>query len=446
MTGESPYPESKELTGWLFAHIQKRPRTLRQVNPAASELLVPLLDKMLDKLAAQRPSMSEVEDQLGALLKDTETGKGPRRKSPMRSSTAIIWAAAASGALGISGLAVRSGFLAAVQSQLRAKNPGLSERAAALSAMQARAPRGTSVIPGGRFVMGSIESEIDAALADCQRHRADCRRDEYERERPQHVVTVSDFYLDQNEVTNDEYATFLNQPLRPTYVEQERLVYADRLLLVDLHPRASGIQYQNGRFSARRGAERKPVVQVTWNGAQEFCAVQGKRLPREAEWELAARSGKRSAPYSWTGWAPSAWPWGDATARCSSVWMARAPGQSCFIQLAGPEPVKDLGSQNVGTAEQDRSPQGINDLAGNVREWVEDEFRIPYPDCGACLNPSVGTTQASRTILHVVRGGSFQQEPTATRSAGRSRWRADFVATGIGFRCAANPENPPPNQ
>lgn len=446
--GESPYPVPKDQVGWLFAHVQKRPRAILQALPEQTEpsaaTLAALIMQMLDKLAAQRPSMTEVEATLTALL----AGEAPPRQVTPMGRSQPAWLVGIGVGLALLGVGVGVIWLSRLR-PLRwpwARQSTLSERGVALAALQARAPRGTVLIPGGRFALGSNEAEIDAALADCQVHRKDCQRDEYERERPLHGVTVSDFFLDQFEVTNEDFARFLNRPLRPTYVEEGRLVMTERSLLVDIHPKASGIVYQDGRFAARPGFERKPVVQVTWQGAQEFCAAEGRRLPREAEWELAARSGLRRMPYPFTGFVLSAWPWKPELGerpRCEGVVMARGPGERCAGATSESAPPSFRSPQAVGTAPQDVSPQGVYDLAGNVREWVEDEFRTQYPDCGPCQNPLVSPSAPLGSVMRVVRGGNFQQEPTATRSAGRSRWRAAYVATGIGFRCAFSPENPP---
>lgn len=444
LSGESPFPVPQEPMGWLLAHVQRRARAIQQLVPELREppqaALGTLIMQMLDKLAAQRPSMTEVEATLSALLAGVAT---PPRKALARKSPPI-WRIGLGAALALGGAIFAPRVLQRWGPWTH--DPSLSDRRVALAALQARAPKGTLLVPGGRFPMGSSEAEIDAAMADCQRHRKNCQREEYERERPVHVVTVSDFFIDRFEVTNEDFAAFLNRPLRPTVVEDGRLVMAERTLLIDIHPKASGIVYQDGRFAARPVFERRPVVQVTWQGAQEFCAAQGKRLPSEAEWELAARSGKRRSPYPWTGFVMSAWPWkpdqGEQP-RCDGVVMARAPGQSC---ASTPDALADgdvRRPREVGTAPQDVSPQGVYDLAGNVREWVEDEFRTQYPDCGRCINPVVNPSSPHGSVMRVVRGGSFQQEPTAARSAGRSRWRADYIATGIGFRCAFNPEQLP---
>ncbi|HNN97996.1 MAG TPA: bifunctional serine/threonine-protein kinase/formylglycine-generating enzyme family protein, partial [Pseudomonadota bacterium] len=369
LSGESPYPIPHEPLGWLLAHVQKRACSIQSLVPTLHDspqaALGTLIMQMLDKLAAQRPSMTEVEATLSALLSGLAP---PPRRAPARKSPPI-WFVGLGAALALGGVIFVPRLL-----HLRApwtRDGSLSDRRVALAALQARAPKGTVLVPGGRFPMGSNEGEIDAALADCQQHRKDCQREEYERERPVHVVTVSDFFVDRFEVTNEDFAAFLNRPQRPTVVEDERLVVANGVLLLDLHPKASGIAYREGRFVALPGHERRPVVQVTWNGAREFCAAQGKRLPREAEWELSARSGKRRSPYPWTGFALSAWPWKPEQGeqpRCDGVVMARAPGQRCAGLPADSTEADVRRAREVGTAPQDVSPQGVYDLAGNVRE------------------------------------------------------------------------------
>lgn len=433
LTGESPYAiPSMTPTAWLYAHVQRSPRGLRKILPTAPAELDDLLSQMLDKLAVQRPSMVEVEGRLQALLSAGVSPKRGLRLPPAR----ILWSGFTLLFVGLTSMLAGSAdwWLRPLRG-LRKRVQSLDPRAAvvSLAVLPARAPSGMVLIPGRSFPMGSREDEIEAAWRSCQRERPDCKREEYERELPLRVVTVSSFYLDSHEVTNAEYATFLNLPLRPTEIEDKRLVLADRVLLIDLHPTASGIVYEGGRFVARPGYARRPVVQVTWAGAQEYCAAKGRRLPTEAEWELAARSAGFAQ-----GTLAAAWPWGSEPPRCADVVIARNEKGSCGAIAIGTSALATAGPMDVGSAAQDVTPQGVHDLAGNVREWVEDVFLVPYLACGACENPKVPVREAGGAVMRVVRGGSFMQEPTAARAAGRSRWRADYLATGIGFRCASS--------
>ena len=433
LTGESPYAGPiVSQTAWLYAHVQRFPRRLRKLLPTAPPELDALLSQLLDKLAVQRPRMVEVEERLQALLSG---GASPQHAVRFRPSRTLQFGLALLLVGLVSTLVVATKWPMHALRRLRAwvVSPNPFTPIVNLAALAARAPGGMALIPGRSFPMGSDEDDIEEAWRGCQKERSDCKREEYERERPQRLVRVSAFYLDRHEVTNEEYAAFLNLPLRPTAVEDERLVSVSRVLLIDLHPAASGIVYKNGMFAVRPGYARRPVVQVTWAGAQEYCAAKGRRLPTEAEWELAARSAGVAQ-----GVAASIFPWGHDSPRCADVVIARHEKGSCHQAVAALPSQEAEGPADVGSAAQDVTAQGVHDLAGNVREWVEDVFQVPYLACGRCENPKVAATETSGAVMRVVRGGNFMQEPTAARAAGRSRWRGDYLATGIGFRCASS--------
>lgn len=442
LTGQSPFhPEPREALGWQLAHVQKRPRSLDSLLQGAPSALSPLIARMLDKLAAQRPSMSEVEAALVALQ------AGPLLPRPAQPRPRLPSIAKRRSSLGLALLAsLGTVGLISIGALTWVKRLGPRQRTQQLATLTASAPTGMVVIPGGTFVMGSSSAQVEAALASCQRQGEVCEREELEREKPQRTVTVSDFYLDKFEVTNAGYAKFLSSPVLQPWIEQERLVKTGDVLLLDLEPTASHIQYREGKFTAQPGFEELPVVQVTWEGAQAYCQFLGKRLPREAEWELAARSGRRKPPFVEDNVPLSDWPWSPTEhgelPRCDGVIMARGPGQRCAATSASvlvPVSIPALGPQRVGASMQDRSPLGVFDLAGNVREWVEDEFIVPYPNCGTCLDPVESKSRTGQVMWRVVRGGNYQQSPSALKSTHRSRMPAQRVATGLGFRCASYP-------
>jgi formylglycine-generating enzyme required for sulfatase activity len=105
----------------------------------------------------------------------------------------------------------------------------------------------------------------------------------------------------------------------------------------------------------------------------------------------------------------------------------------------------------VGKATQDRSPDGVMDLGGNIAEWVADRFAVPYPACRAgCVDPVVGAAEgaeaavgkkgrkkaaAGPAVLRVIRGGSYSLAADACRGAGRIRLQEDLVQLDVGFRC-----------
>jgi formylglycine-generating enzyme required for sulfatase activity len=284
-------------------------------------------------------------------------------------------------------------------------------------------------LPGGAFRMGSTPEEIEA---ECARLPGGCTADarkRLERELPVREVTVSSFQLDAYEVTHAQFAAFLSYVAPSLDVQEDRdehrprFVYdrASGLLLVDLYPRASGLERTaEGRFTVRPGMENKPVVQVTWDGASRYCQFLGKRLPTEAEWEFAARGVERRM-----------YPWGEVPPRCEGVVFGREAGAGCE-QLTG-------GMEDVGTGAQDVTSEGIHDLGGSVGEWVQDAFTRPYYGaCGECVNPRAEEPHVPvAEDLRLFRGGASTTDALMSRGATRSRWKRGDVQEGIGLRCAS---------
>jgi formylglycine-generating enzyme required for sulfatase activity len=149
---------------------------------------------------------------------------------------------------------------------------------------------------------------------------------------------------------------------------------------------------------------RRPRENITWFEAREYCAKRGARLPTEAEWEYAAR-GPESALY----------PWGrdfDSKLAVSAATGAKEPS--------------DVG-QNPANA----SWVGALDMTGNVAEWTSTIAKAyPFDPADGRENPS--DTAAQR----IVRGGSFNSQPTELRSSVRQPVEPGQRSPSIGFRCA----------
>lgn len=217
-------------------------------------------------------------------------------------------------------------------------------------------PEGMVLVKGGEFKMGTDDPSADDA------------------DKPSHTVTVADFYLDQYEVTNEQYQQFVKQ---------------------------TGRQAPKGwTGSDFRGGEGKfPVVNVTWTDATEYAKWAGKRLPTEAEWEYAARGGGQDRAYPWGN------DWSDKLSN------SKEDGRG------GPMPVGSY----PGGATKDQ----IFDMAGNVSEWVADDF-IPYP----------GSKRAADPNNKVYRGGAYVAQKELLKTT--LRWW-DFPNGAypyLGFRCA----------
>ncbi|MBN1218981.1 MAG: SUMF1/EgtB/PvdO family nonheme iron enzyme [Anaerolineae bacterium] len=200
---------------------------------------------------------------------------------------------------------------------------------------------------------------------------------------PAHEVDLPAYEIDHFEVTNDEFAYFVEQTGYVTYAEEN-----------------SNKNWTN----AAEGKGNHPVVYVTWDDATAYCQWAGKRLPTEAEWEKAARGDDGRA-----------YPWGnDFVAENGNFYEGGIRGTTA------------IGSFPAGA-----SPYGVEDMAGNVREWVEDYF-LPYPGAAADADPFFGEKN------RVNRGGGWfdgedgEVVTTYNRNAGPPSISAN---DDIGFRC-----------
>lgn len=467
LTGQSPYTvASGEAMAWMFAHVSRRPRKLTELWPKAPPELAQLVAAMLDKVPEQRPSAAQVLQVLQRYPQKATAGGGEKAPLPelppaspgaagLRSPAGVglrpgwllapmqglrLWQTAALLTLGFCGV----GFFGWRQLTPERRASGTAV-AAKLAAGAGLAPSGMVLIQGRSAVMGSSAAAVSEALLECQSQQPagapPCRRDIFEREQPERIVTLGSFYLDQKEVTNRDYAAWLNRTPQALRIVGDshgldRQVLREgspSRLLLDLYfkdGRGSGVVRKAGRFEARDGFAELPVVQVTWHGARAYCLGLGRDLPTEAQWELAAR--EPAAGLTGTD-QPPRYPWGNEPPRCDGVRMARRSAEGC----AG------IGPRPVGTAAQDVSPSGIFDLGGNVSEWVRDHFVAPYPGCGECLEPLAlpGPDRDAAIAYRVFRGGSFSLSASEVRSATRSRWVEDLPSESIGFRCAAASES-----
>jgi formylglycine-generating enzyme required for sulfatase activity len=280
----------------------------------------------------------------------------------------------------------------------------------------------TIVLTAATFSMGSEPGEIAAAVAAYCPSSSDppkCRA-VFEREQPRHKVTVSRFRIDRTEVTYARFSAWLER--QAALVDDEKnAVVIDHDPVVFIHRAGdkvlwrAGLERVDGQIRVRAGFERHPVAYVTWYGADRFCRDHGGRLPTEAEWERAARGVERRH-----------FPWGDDEPRCGGVAFARGKGMVCE-QRAG-----EVGTDEVGAAVQDVTPEGISDLGGSVAEWVADAFQERYAPCSSqCVDPRLDQGSGER----VVRGGVWSQEAGWLRGAGRGRSQPEVARADLGFRC-----------
>jgi formylglycine-generating enzyme required for sulfatase activity len=225
-------------------------------------------------------------------------------------------------------------------------------------------------VPAGEFVMGR-----DTGSGD---------------ERPQRRVMLDEFYIDRTEVTNAQFKAYCDATNR-------------------LYPANPG--WSEDYFL---GAPTSPVVNVTFDQAQGYCAWAGKRLPTEAEWEKAAR-----------GTDGRLYPWGDAWAdSCAN--LASIVKTDAFDRAAP-----------VGSFPRGASPWGALDMAGNVWEWCSDWYEFAYYSKAPAKNPTGPATSATdRSQQRIVRGGGYSNPKTDAETPNRSKNPPDRPLHHVGCRCA----------
>ena len=221
------------------------------------------------------------------------------------------------------------------------------------------------VIPAGRFLMGSPENESGR----------------FDNEGPRHEVQIAQpFAMSVYTVTFEDYNLFCEHTTRK-------------------------------KPDFNWGQEDRPVIDVSWYDAQNYCAWLSEqtgfnyRLPSEAEWEYAARAETTSAYY-----------WGD------EVSSNNANCNGCGSQWDNKE------SAPVGSFSANQ--YGLYDMHGNVWEWCQDTWHDNYKDA-----PSDGLSwEKGNSAARMLRGGCWDDRPDLARSSARSCYHPDFSDVNIGFR------------
>lgn len=238
-------------------------------------------------------------------------------------------------------------------------------------------------VPGDTFIMGAAVDDPDAQ----------------DNEMPRHDVTLTPFWLDQTEVTNAQFITFLNE--MGNQIEEDAS-------WINLDNPSVSIAVDNGRFRTLEGFADHPVVAVSWYGAQAYCQWAGVRLPTEAEWEFAAK-GPEGYLY----------PWGNESPGIRDCSIAHYTG--CSGEMT-----------RVGSHPGDYSWVAAADMAGNAQEWVADLYG-DYPDA-----PQTNPTGVERSDWRVQRGGNRTSAYYQLRTTARYHNYPDYHGTVVGFRCAAS--------
>jgi formylglycine-generating enzyme required for sulfatase activity len=256
-------------------------------------------------------------------------------------------------------------------------------------------------------------------------------------EAPIHVVELSPYRLAACAVTNDEFAAFVAATGHVTEAERYGWSFVFAGHLPDDFPPTRAVartpwwrqvegadwRHPEGPASVVADRGRHPVVHVSWDDAVAYCAWRGARLPTEAEWEHAARGGRRGATY----------PWGDEL---------EPGGRHAMNVFQGRFPVQDTAADGyAGTAPVDAyEPNGFgaHNMTGNVWEWCADWYSPTYYRHSARRDPT-GPAEGEQRVM---RGGSYLCHDSYCRRyrvAARSSNTPPSSTGNLGFRVAAAP-------
>ncbi len=257
------------------------------------------------------------------------------------------------------------------------------------------------LVPEGTFNMGSTLGEVEDAIALCREHYGICNNWYYMREFPRHAVTLDSFWIDQTEVSNDQYRQCVQAGIcsAPSMCKKGESTFAD--------PEKSD----------------HPVVCISWEQAQNYCQWAGGRLPTEAEWEYAFRGE--------AGWI---FTWGDEFNGSQLNYC----DQNCN-QSHADDRFNDGHAMTapVGSYPDGESWVGALNMGGNASEWVFDWLGDYSSDAESNpAGPSVGNEK-------IIKGGSWFGHPTYCRGALRASVDPETSFDNLGFRCVVPPKKGP---
>lgn len=257
------------------------------------------------------------------------------------------------------------------------------------------------LIKGATFKMGTDKTEIPKLLEMFKIKRAAL----FEEETPRRKIKIDSFYLDKTEVTNADFKRFLAK--NPAWRKDK--------IAAEFH-NGKYLQDWNGADFPKDKANH-PVVFVSWYAAVAYCQSLGKRLPSEAEWEYAARGGLSDKQF----------PWGDEMPdRQRANFGASELGAATSVGSYAP------------------NGYGLFDMAGNVWEFLADEWKLYPANAELQVNPVAGgdffLTDSYLKVKNrrVIRGGSYGGAPVNLRVSYRDSHLPENAGDHVGFRCAQN--------
>ena len=262
-----------------------------------------------------------------------------------------------------------------------------------------------------------------------------------------HMTMVDEYQIMVTDVTNQQYAEFLNQALADGSVElgmvdvetgggivkvvegtygyypgepfqgyeHEEEISAGDKLYMPINEEGLRLTYDGQTFSAIEEFANHPVTMVTWYGANAFCEYYDWRLPMDVEWEKAARGTElvdgRGLPF----------PWGTEIHGNSANYYSSADlFEKMYGKLGNTTPVGFYNGQTYDGYEtrDSASPYGLYDMAGNVWQWIGDDYEKQH--------------------YRYMRGGSYYTYEVDLRVWKSNNAGPTFYSPSVGFRCAGD--------
>jgi len=316
-----------------------------------------------------------------------------------------------------------------------------------------KAPKGMVWIPGGIFKQGAVKNDNMA-----MKH-----------EKPSHIVEVEGFFMDIHEVTNKQFSEFVKETKYITVAERtidwnemkkqlpedtpkphDSILQPGSLIFKKSKSEVSNLydysqwwewkiganwKHPNGPNSTISDKENQPVVHIAFEDAQAYCKWAGKRLPTEAEWEFAARSGKENSIFFW----------GDDMSKLSKYansWEGEFPVNNTLV---------DGFEKRAPVMSYPKNDFGLFDMAGNVWEWTSDWYSTDYYlDLSKNNDISKNPTGPEKPFNinnplareKVIKGGSFLCSASycaSYRISARMATSSDSSMEHLGFRTVMSP-------
>ncbi len=275
------------------------------------------------------------------------------------------------------------------------------------------------LVPGGIFQMGD---QFGDGSSD---------------EQPLHSVTLNSFYLGKAEVTKADFAQFVQESGYRTTADKEGTAFGLKNGEWGNH---KGLSWKGMGFPQ---SDNHPVIGISWYDAIEYCnwlsekqglqkvftisgdkvtcnwTAKGYRLPSEAEWEYAARSGGKKYKYSWGNGDPDANIADESVKRQYYYWTIWEGYDDGYVYSS---PIRSFRPNELY----------LYDMTGNVREWCWDLYGADYYMISPPFNPKGPESGFHR----VVRGGSWNLHPGSVRATYRFHLSAGDRRNDVGFRLA----------